>query len=129
LLDRWEPPSREGVEWGQNTPEIAAHYNQHCLPNPTQVASRLNSIRTTSNLPLSHVFIATDAEPAYLHQLRDLLVADGWPSEGIVTSSELELNWQAGSVNMAVDTAIMSRAEVFVGNGVSFSVGWYGVDG
>lgn len=36
-----------------------------------------------------------------------------------MTSSELELNWQATSVGAVVDMAIMSRAEVFVGNGVS----------
>lgn len=65
------------------------------------------------------MFVATNAEPAYLTELRDALAADGWDPKGIVTSSELELNWQATSANVAVDMAIMSRAEVFVGNGVS----------
>jgi hypothetical protein len=48
-----------------------------------------------------------------------VLAADGWASDAIVTSDELDLNWQGVSVGVVVDMAVMSMAEVFVGNGVS----------
>ncbi|KAG9103757.1 hypothetical protein FRC06_008215 [Ceratobasidium sp. 370] len=119
LPDKFDPPSREGLEWGTNTPELADYYLKRCLPTPAQVASRLHSIRAQRHTRLSHIFIATNAEPEYLAELRVVLAADGWASDAIVTSDELELNWQAKSVGVAVDMAIMSRAEVFVGNGFS----------
>lgn len=119
LMDKFDPPSRDGIEGGQNTPEIAHYYLKRCLPTPAQVTARLHTLRAERHSHLSHVFIATNAEPAYLAELRTVLAADGWDPKGIVTSSELELNWQAASAGVAVDMAIMSRAEVFVGNGFS----------
>jgi len=119
LPDKFDPPSRGDLEPGTNTPEIADYYLKRCLPTPAQVASRLHSIRAQRPTHLSHIFIATNAEPEYLAELRVVLAADGWASDAIVTSDELELSWQAESVGVAVDMAIMSRAEVFIGNGFS----------
>ncbi|KAF8609024.1 hypothetical protein BDV93DRAFT_486502 [Ceratobasidium sp. AG-I] len=119
LSNPFNPPPREGVEWGQNTPEVAHYYLKRCLPTPAQVTAHLHALRAKQRTHLSHVFIATNAEPSYLAELRVVLAADGWDPKGIVTSSELELNWQATSAGVAVDMAIMSRAEVFVGNGFS----------
>lgn len=70
--------------------------------------------------PLKRVFIATNAEPSYLLELRAALVADGWAPEAIVMSTDLDLNWRGVSVGVAVDMSIMVRAEVFIGNGVRF---------
>jgi len=117
LADKFDPPPRG--EGGQNTPEVKEYYLKRCLPTPAQVTARLHALRAEQQTPLVHVFVATNAEPTYLAELRDALAADGWDPKGIVTSSELELNWQATSANVAVDMAIMSRAEVFVGNGFS----------
>ncbi|KAG9101511.1 hypothetical protein FS749_006081 [Ceratobasidium sp. UAMH 11750] len=119
LPDKFNAPPRGNIEWGTNTPELASYYLKRCLPTPAQVASRLHSIRAQRRTHLSHIFIATNAEPGYLAELRVVLAADGWASDAIVTSDELELNWQAASVGVAVDMAIMSRAEVFIGNGFS----------
>lgn len=47
-----------------------------------------------------------------------MLAADGWAPDSIATSADLELGWRGVSVGVAVDMAIMVRAEVFVGNGV-----------
>ncbi|KAJ1304800.1 hypothetical protein OPQ81_005936 [Rhizoctonia solani] len=118
LLDKFDPPPRGDIEWGTNTPEIAEYYLKRCLPTPAQVASRLRAIRA-ENRHISRVFVATNAEERYLSELRVVLAADGWAPDAIITSEDLELNWQATSVAMAVDMAILSRAEVFVGNGFS----------
>ncbi|KAG9123838.1 hypothetical protein FRC07_013796 [Ceratobasidium sp. 392] len=119
LPDKFDAPPRGNLEGGKNTPEIADYYLKRCLPTPSQVASRLHSIRAQRRTHLSHIFIATNAEPEYLAELRVVLAADGRASDAIVTSDELELNWQAASVSVAVDMAIMSRAEIFIGNGFS----------
>ncbi|KAB5595100.1 hypothetical protein CTheo_1388 [Ceratobasidium theobromae] len=119
LHDKFDPPSREGIEGGQNTPEIADYYLRRCLPTPAQVAARLRRIKSGRHARLSHIFIATNAEESYLLELREVLAADGWAPDSIVTSKDLDLNWQATSVAMAVDMSILSRAEVFVGNGFS----------
>ncbi|QRV79621.1 O-FucT domain protein [Ceratobasidium sp. AG-Ba] len=117
LLDKFAPPTRGDTKLGQTNAELSNYYVQRCLPTPPQVATRLHKIRESKRL--THVFIATNAEPEYLAELKRLLVSDGWASDAIVTSNDLELNWQAASVGVAVDMAITSRAEVFVGNGFS----------
>ncbi|QRV94258.1 O-FucT domain protein [Ceratobasidium sp. AG-Ba] len=114
-----DAPPRGDVEWGKASPEIAEHYLRRCLPTPAQVAARLHNIRAHRRTPLTHVFVATNAEKEYLAELKTVLAADGWSKDAVVTSGDLELNWQATSVGVAVDMAIMSRAEVFVGNGAS----------
>ncbi|CAE6416186.1 unnamed protein product [Rhizoctonia solani] len=114
LRDQFNPPPRG--EGGANTPAVKEYYLRRCLPTPAQVASYLRTIRS-ENHQLSHLFIATNAEKRYLSELRVVLAADGWAKDAIITSSDLELNWQATSVAMAVDMSILSRAEVFVGNG------------
>ncbi|CAE6445186.1 unnamed protein product [Rhizoctonia solani] len=116
LRDNFDPPPRGDAEWGTNTPEVAEYYLRRCLPTPAQVASYLHAVRS-ENHQLSHIFIATNAEKRYLSELRVVLAADGWAKDAITTSSDLELNWQATSVAMVVDMSILSRAEVFVGNG------------
>ncbi|KAF8684015.1 hypothetical protein RHS04_01439 [Rhizoctonia solani] len=118
LLDQFNPPPRGDYEWGTSSPEVAEYYLRRCLPTPAQVASYLRAVRS-DNHQLSRVFIATNAEKRYLSELRVVLAADGWAENAIVTSSDLELNWQAASVAMTVDMSILSRAEVFVGNGFS----------
>lgn len=100
------------------SPEIAEYYLNRCLPTPTRAVIRLREIKSQTRTPLTHVFIATNAEPSYLLELRAALVADGWAPEAIVMSTDLELGWRGVSVGVAVDMAIMVRAEVFVGNGV-----------
>ncbi|CAE6466391.1 unnamed protein product [Rhizoctonia solani] len=119
LHDKYDPPSREGVEGGQYTPAIREYYLKHCLPTVEQVVSRVRELLGDNHARLSHIFIANNAEDEYLADLRRGLVADGWEGSNIVTSKELELNWQATSVGNAVDMAILSRAEAFIGNGWS----------
>ncbi|KAF8735790.1 hypothetical protein RHS02_06416, partial [Rhizoctonia solani] len=119
MHDKYDSPSREGVEGGQYTPEIKEYYLKHCLPTPRQVITRIQEIQRESHTHLSHIFVANNAEDEYLADLRQELVADGWEADNIVTSKDLRLNWQATSVSNVVDMAILARAEVFIGNGWS----------
>ncbi|CAE6471174.1 unnamed protein product [Rhizoctonia solani] len=119
LHDKHVDPPRDGVEWGHYTPTIKDYYFKHCLPTPEQVASRIRQIREETHARISHIFIATDAEEEFLTELRRVLAIDGWGPEKISTSKDLELNWQATSVNNVVDMSILARAEVFIGNGWS----------
>ncbi|CAE6452544.1 unnamed protein product, partial [Rhizoctonia solani] len=119
LRDKYDSPSREGVEGGQYSPEIRDYYLKHCLPTAEQVVARIREIQTESRTHLSHIFIANNAEDEYLTDLRHKLATDGWETKKIVTSKDLELNWQAKSVNNVVDMAILTRAEIFIGNGWS----------
>jgi hypothetical protein len=100
-------------------PEVTEYYLRRCIPTTAQVVSRLHELRAKWPSRLSNLYLATNAEESYLTELRTALAADGWAADGIVTSKELNLNWQAESVPQAVDMSIMSRAELFVGNGVS----------
>ncbi|KAF8595320.1 hypothetical protein BDV93DRAFT_501353 [Ceratobasidium sp. AG-I] len=117
LPDKFVLPPRNGVELGQTSPELIDYYHQRCLPTPTQVASRLHSLKSEKRL--THVFIASNAEPSYLSELRSALASDEWAPDAIITSADLELGWRGVSVGVAVDMAIMTRAEVFIGNGLS----------
>ncbi|CAE6471187.1 unnamed protein product [Rhizoctonia solani] len=119
LYDRYRGPSRDGLERGQSTPELREYYLRHCLPTPEQIASRIRELREETHARISHIYIANNAEDEFLKELRRVLAVDGWGPNKITTSQELELNWQATSVNNVVDMSILSRAELFIGNGWS----------
>ncbi|KAJ1302996.1 hypothetical protein OPQ81_011199 [Rhizoctonia solani] len=119
LRDKHVDPPRDGVEWGHYTPEIKEYYFKHCLPTPEQIGSRIRDILEETRARISHIFIASDAEDEFLTELRRVLAMNGWGPNRVTTSKDLELNWQATSVNNVVDMAILSRAELFIGNGWS----------
>ncbi|KAF8595319.1 hypothetical protein BDV93DRAFT_501348 [Ceratobasidium sp. AG-I] len=119
LPDKFIQPPRGDVEWGHTSPEIADYYLRRCLPTPTQAVARIRAVQAETKTHLGRVFIATNAEPSYLFELRTALVADGWAPEAIVMSTDLELGWRGVSVGVAVDMSIMVRAQVFIGNGFS----------
>ncbi|KAJ7916021.1 hypothetical protein B0H13DRAFT_2323718 [Mycena leptocephala] len=97
LPDRFVIPTNTTAE------ETEAHYLQHCLPTPGQLAARLHAVRADhaarhpGSAPLSRVYILTNAW--------------GW----FVNSVRAEL----AGVGMAVDMRIGEGAEVFLGNGFS----------
>ncbi|KAH7314014.1 hypothetical protein B0J17DRAFT_352196 [Rhizoctonia solani] len=119
LRDQYGGPSRDGLERGQSTPELREYYLRHCLPTPEQIASRIRELQEETHARISHIYIANNAEDEFLTDLRRELAMDGWGPNKITTSQELDLNWQATSVNNVVDMSILSRAELFIGNGWS----------
>ncbi|KAJ1300139.1 hypothetical protein OPQ81_011892 [Rhizoctonia solani] len=114
LPDKHVEISRDGVARGDFD-----YYLKHCLPTPDKINSRIREIRKETSTPQTHIFIASDAEDEFLVDLRRTLEADEWGPNRITTGRDLELNWQATSISNVVDMSILSRAELFIGNGWS----------
>lgn len=96
-------------------------YLEHCLPTIPQVVRRLNEIRAEHSSTLSRVYILTNAWPSYITTLSSALLADSW--ENVSSTSDIGrfLNKEQRYVDVVVDMALaVDKAEVFVGNGVSF---------
>lgn len=58
-----------------------------------------------------------------MEELKSALEEDGW--EDVVSSADLQVDAAQHYVGMAVDMAIVEKAEVFVGNGVRVSPLFY----
>ncbi|KAF7364705.1 hypothetical protein MVEN_00340300 [Mycena venus] len=106
------------------TPEATeAHYLQHCLPSPSQLAARLHAVRADhqarhpGSAPLSRVYILTNAWGWFVNSVRAELVKDGWTE--VWGSGDIALDSAQAGVGMAVDMRIGEGAEVFLGNGFS----------
>lgn len=95
----------------------------------------------TPNDMLRKVFIQTNGNKEWLAEVKQALMADAerstapvdasqapedgwafeWHWEDVVTSRDMDLGWEEKPVAQVLDSYISHRAEVFVGNGVSFS--------
>ncbi|KAJ7228124.1 hypothetical protein B0H12DRAFT_232846 [Mycena haematopus] len=119
LPDRFVvPPSTN------STPEATeAHYLQHCLPTPAQLAVRLHTVRREhaerhpGAAPLSRVYVLTNAWGWIVDSVRKELLRDGW--DEVWGSGDIVLDAAQAGVGMAVDMRIGEGAEVFLGNGFS----------
>ncbi|KAJ6453085.1 hypothetical protein C8R45DRAFT_1039525 [Mycena sanguinolenta] len=106
------------------TPEATeAHYLEHCLPTPAQLAARLHTVRAEhaarhpGEAQLSRVYILTNAWGWFVNSVRSELVKDGW--DEVWGSGDIVLDPAQAGVGMAVDMRIGEGAEVFLGNGFS----------
>ncbi|KAJ6585570.1 hypothetical protein B0H19DRAFT_926051 [Mycena capillaripes] len=106
------------------TPEATeAHYLEHCLPTPEQLAARLHEVRAEhaarhpKSAPLARVYILTNAWGWFVNSVRTELVKDGWSE--VWGSGDIVLDSAQAGVGMAVDMRIGEGAEVFLGNGFS----------
>lgn len=61
----------------------------------------------------------TNGWGGWMRELRRILKSDGW--EDVKSTFDMELDLAQNHVSMAVDMAIAEKAEVFIGNGVSFA--------
>ena len=102
----------------QDHDERIEYYMAHCYPTVAQVAQKLMAVRT-QNPGLKRVYVMTNGWGGWLRELRQILLSDGW--EDVKNSVDMQLDMVQKHVAMAVDMAIAEKAEVFVGNGVSFA--------
>jgi hypothetical protein len=120
LPDKFTPPSQSNYSHA----EIESYYLLHCLPDHTQITSKLHSLRE-QHPGLKRVFILTNGWGWWLRGLESKLKEDGW--EDVNGSLDLVLDAEQKHVGMAVDMAIAVRSEVFVGNGVSIRFYFFGL--
>ncbi|KAJ7456755.1 hypothetical protein B0H11DRAFT_2153812 [Mycena galericulata] len=123
LPDRFAAPVNASAE------ETTAHYLEHCLPSPKQLAERLHAVRAehaarhagSKKAPLQRVYILTNAWGWFVDSVRAELLADGWAE--VWGSGDIVLDSAQAGVGMAVDMRIGEGAEVFLGNGFSSLTG------
>lgn len=111
--DPWEPP--EGSE-----EDRMSVYMRRCLPTIAQVVEKVDAVRAavgSSDGGLQNVYVMTNADEAWLGELKDALrVSGGW--ERIATSRDMVWTPEQKYVSQATDMMIGQRAQVFIGNGV-----------
>lgn len=117
LLDRFDPSP-----YSNDSTLKEEYYLSHCLPTIEEIVARLRTVRrehhTQSGKMLERVYVLSNDWPSSLEDLKCRLVEDGWLD--VTTSVDLQLDPAQYHVSMAVDMAIAEKAEVFIGNGVSF---------
>ena len=125
LPDQFVPPP--GAGWGENTPENRAIYKTHCFPNIEEIVKKVMDVKADyhlrTNRELKRVYIMTNGKNPWLQELTDELKGanpGGW--DLIASSRDLKLSWEQKFVSQALDMYVGTRAEVFVGNGVRFSL-------
>jgi len=91
-------------------------YILHCWPNLTAILDKLRDVRAL-HPGLEVVYLMTNGKPSFVDGLKHLLYEDGWRS--VRSGLDLKLTDAAAAVSQAVDMALATWAEVFVGNGVS----------
>lgn len=111
--DPWVP--FEGSE-----EERMSVYMRRCLPTIEQVVEKVEAVRAavgSSDGGLQNVYVMTNADEAWLEELKDALRAGGaW--ERIATSRDMVWTPEQKYVSQATDMMIGQRAQVFIGNGV-----------
>lgn len=118
LVDKFSVPPGSGD--GKYTEEARDIYLKHCFPSIPQIVEKVRSVTKTSK-GLKNIYVMTNASPAWLDELKlAFRKMEGHEWQQIAGSRDLKLNWEQKYVAHAVDMMIAGRAQVFIGNGVSF---------
>ncbi|KAJ7196469.1 hypothetical protein GGX14DRAFT_526712 [Mycena pura] len=91
----------------------------HCWPSVDAIVQRARAVRASS--PVGHelgaVYLATNGEDEWVAELAGRLRAEGY---ALVSSSfDMQLAQDERAVAQAVDMAVLTAAQVFIGNGFS----------
>ncbi|CAA7269522.1 unnamed protein product [Cyclocybe aegerita] len=114
-----------GGEWGKNTPENIAIYEERCFPTDEFILNKIRRARKDyvragkvgEHRHLDTLFLLTNDRTKWLDEFKEMLRKEGWAT--IVTTRDLELDMEQKDVGMAVDMEFARRAAVFIGNGWS----------
>lgn len=111
---------KEELESPSSPPTRESHYLLHCLPTIPQIVNKLHILRDVHPTPLHRLYVLSNGWGWWLDELKQALKKDGWGD--MVSSADIEKRLDAEQkwVGMAVDMAVAEKAEVFLGNGVSF---------
>ncbi|KAJ7024506.1 hypothetical protein C8F04DRAFT_1131281 [Mycena alexandri] len=95
----------------------------HCWPSPEAIAARVHEVREAAasgvaypHQDLRKVYIASNGDMNFIGPLAALLRADGWD---VSSSLDMELTLEGHAVSQAVDMAVLTGAESFIGVGFS----------
>lgn len=106
---------------GEDPPrkEVEDYYNAHCWPSMEQIAARIADIRKTPEAAgLKGVYILTNGPREWAAELKGMIKGmGGW--ELVYSSRDLRLTAEQKYIGQAIDMAISTRAQIFIGNGVS----------
>ena len=94
-------------------------YMDHCYPSIEQIVDKVKRVREESKYPLKYIYIMTNGANSWVTDVNAaLLELGGW--EHIGSSRDLSLTWEQKYVAQALDMLVAQKAQVFIGNGVSF---------
>ncbi|CAK5283500.1 unnamed protein product [Mycena citricolor] len=95
----------------------AAH--AHCWPSQHAIVKRARQVRAGTSTPgnMKSLFIATNGDKAWVAELAELLKADGWSH--VTSSHDIDLTKEEIAISHAVDMAVMTAAQEFIGVGFS----------
>ncbi|KAF8217558.1 hypothetical protein K438DRAFT_2037038 [Mycena galopus ATCC 62051] len=90
----------------------------HCWPSPATIVRRTHQIRAYAALGqnLRRIYISTNGDSSWVGELTALLEADGWQAS---SSLDMKLTLEERAVGQAVDMAVLTSAEMFIGVGFS----------
>ena len=117
FIDKFEVPTNTTVD------ETTQIYLAHCYPTIEQIVDKVKRVREESAAThdLRYLYIMTNGPISWVEELRAALArAGGRAWESVKSSRDLELTWEEKFVAQGVDMFVAQKAEVIIGNGVSF---------
>lgn len=111
---------------GNAPPEIHAAYNERCLPTNKYILKKIASSKSAweRNAPsqekreLDVLFIMTNAKESWISEFKESLRKSNAGWKQVVTTRDLQFDFEQTGVNMAVDMELARKAAVYIGNGV-----------
>jgi len=126
LPDPFVSPAIE-YEGGHAPPEVRDAYMERCLPTNQYILDKIADSKSTwekNGAPgeerrLDVLFIMTNAKEEWIAEFQQSLKKSdaGWRK--VVTTRDLEFDFEETGVNMAVDMELARMAAVYIGNGWS----------
>lgn len=106
LPDRWHPPWSSPTEPGEARSRYAF---ERCWIDIDAIVARLEQIRSERALlpggekgELDTVFVSTNGDMTWIESLREALKGPKGVGWNVVTSKDLQLDWQQQGVDMAI---------------------------
>lgn len=126
LPDPFHAPPLQ-FEGGHAPPETHEAYKKRCLPTNEYILQKIADSKSAweRNAPagqkrrLDVLFVMTNAKKDWIEEFKKSLKDGNAGWRKVVTSKDLEFDFEETGVNMAIDMELARKAAVYIGNGVS----------